>query len=268
VRARAARLVRRGVGRLAALVVFASGCGDPHEVELTPGPPRLFGYVYRPDGPGPFPAIVYNHGSEAEPDRPPAVASFFTSHGYVLLAPHRRGHGRSGGRHERAVVGAAPRAEQQRVFVDELVAQVDDVLAGVAWLKRQAYVDPARIAVAGCSLGSVEALLVAERPTEVRAAVSISGGISGWTGNGLLRARMLEAVSHATIPVLVVQAENDYSTPAPILGEAMERAGKPHRIKVYPPFGVSREEGHGHFCARGSVLWGDEVLGFLRENLR
>src|SRR5204863_9578 len=97
------------------------------------------------------------------------------------------------------VLEAAPPAERKRVLVDELVAQVDDVLAGVAWLKRQRYVDPGRIAVGGCSLGSIEALLVAERPTELRAAVSISGGILGWDGNPLLRARMLEAVTRATI---------------------------------------------------------------------
>lgn len=264
------RLARRGLTRLAALVLFAVGCHrhDPHEIVITPGPPRLVGYVYRPDGPGPFPAIVYNHGSEPDPDNPPAVASFFTSHGYVLFAPHRRGHGSSGGRHEREAVEAAPQGERSRVLVDELLAQVDDVLAGVEWLKRQPYVDPKRLVVMGTSFGSIEALFTAERKTELRAAISISGGIAGWSGNELLRARMIEAVTRATIPILVIQAENDYTRPAPILGAAMERAGKPHRVKVYPPFGATTREGHGGFCVRGSPLWGDDLLSFLSENLR
>lgn len=268
--ARASRIAKREVTRLAALILFSAGCHrhDPHEVEITPGPPRLVGYVYRPDGPGPFPAIVYNHGSEPDPDNPPAVASFFTSHGYVLFAPHRRGHGGSGGRHERKAVESAAPGERHRVLVDELVAQVGDVIAGVDWLKRQPYVDPRRLVVMGTSLGSIEALLLAERKTELRAAISISGGIPGWSVNALLRAQMIEAVTHATIPILVIQAENDYSKPAPVLGEAMERAGKPHRVKVYPPFGATTAEGHGGFCVRGSGLWGDELLSFLSESLR
>jgi len=262
----AGRAVRASV-RVAVLAAAAAGCKDPHEVEITPGPPRLVGYVYRPTGAGPFPAILYNHGSEPDPDRPQPLAKFFTANGYVFFAPHRRGRPPSGGRHERELAEQTPPPERDRAFVAELESQVDDVLAGLAWLSRQPYVDPKRIVVAGHSLGGVETLLVAARETPLRAALSLGAGIGGWDTNPILKQRMLDAASTVTIPVLILQAENDYALPAPALGEAMARAGRRGRVKVYPPVGSSHREGHAGFTL-STGIWGDEALAFLRESLR
>jgi dienelactone hydrolase len=60
----------------------------------------LAGFLFRPDGPGPFPAIVWNHGSEKNPGGGPqfdTVAGIFVPHGYVVFAPIRRGHQMSEG---------------------------------------------------------------------------------------------------------------------------------------------------------------------------
>jgi dienelactone hydrolase len=259
--------VLRAARRLVLLAAAAAGCKDPHEVEYTPGPPRLVGYVYRPEGAGPFPAILYNHGSEPDPDRPPRLAKFFTANGYVFFAPHRRGRPPSGGRHERELALHTPPADRDRVFVGELESQLDDILAGLGWLEKQPYVDPERIVVAGHSLGGVEALLLAERKTRLRAALSLGAGIGGWDTNAILRQRMLDAASKATIPVLILQAENDYAVPAPALGEAMAKAGRRGRAKVYPPVGTTHREGHGGFTL-STAIWGEEALAFLRESLR
>lgn len=56
--------------------------------------------VMTQEGPGPFPAIVWNHGSEKDPGRGPqfdTVAKMFVPAGYVVFAPMRRGHGESQG---------------------------------------------------------------------------------------------------------------------------------------------------------------------------
>jgi len=56
----------------------------------------LRGVLYRPEGTGPFPAIVYNHGSaidnSADSD---ALGPLFASHGWVFFMPSRRGQGLS-----------------------------------------------------------------------------------------------------------------------------------------------------------------------------
>src|SRR5580704_18873895 len=58
---------------------------------------ELHGFIYRPAGPGPFPAVVWNHGSEKKPGWQPDLAGFYTRHGWVFFMPHRHGHGRSPG---------------------------------------------------------------------------------------------------------------------------------------------------------------------------
>ena len=63
-------------------VTFKSG-----EIELS-------GALYRPQGKGPFPTLIWNHGSEKVPDVSPqfdSVASIFVPAGYVVFAPERRG---------------------------------------------------------------------------------------------------------------------------------------------------------------------------------
>src|SRR5215831_17439651 len=68
---------------------------EPEEVTFPSGKLVLHGFLYRPLGNGPFPAILYNHGSEQNPSWKPALGEFFSSRGYVFFVPHRRGHGRS-----------------------------------------------------------------------------------------------------------------------------------------------------------------------------
>jgi WD40 repeat protein len=53
--------------------------------------------IWRPSGNGPFPAILWNHGSEKRPGSQPALAKFYTQNSYVFFVPHRRGQGRSPG---------------------------------------------------------------------------------------------------------------------------------------------------------------------------
>ena len=56
---------------------------------------QLHGFLWKPEGSGPFRAIVWNHGSEKLPGSQPALAKFYTSHAYVFFVPHRRGQGRA-----------------------------------------------------------------------------------------------------------------------------------------------------------------------------
>jgi len=151
-------------------------------------------------------------------------------------------------------------------FVDELVAQTDDVMAAVRFLAAQPFVDPKRVAVAGCSLGGIESLLAAERATGIVAAIDFAGGAMMWAKQPPLRALMSAAARAADVPVLFLQAENDFDTsPSRILSEVRRAAGKPGRARIFTAAGSTAADGHA-FCSGGSdPPWGDEVLAFLKE---
>src|SRR5436190_10685647 len=57
----------------------------------------LHGWLYKPAGDGPFPAVLWNHGSERMPTAHPELGKFYTSHGYVVFLPVRHGHAPSPG---------------------------------------------------------------------------------------------------------------------------------------------------------------------------
>ncbi len=151
-------------------------------------------------------------------------------------------------------------------MTDALVAQNDDVLAAIAYVGRLPYVNDKRIAVVGCSYGGIETLLAAERAIGIYAAVDFAGGAMRWNGDPALQERLKAAARNAKVPVMFVQAQNDYSTaPSTVLSGEMRAAQKPTELKIYPANGTSAIEGH-HFCAGGDhPAWGDDVLAFLTQ---
>ncbi len=68
------------------------------EVTYPSGQYKLPGYLYKPAGAGPFPAVLWNHGSEKNPRAQPELARFYTQQGYVFFVPIRHGHGPAPGR--------------------------------------------------------------------------------------------------------------------------------------------------------------------------
>jgi dienelactone hydrolase len=254
------------------LWIVAAGAlaAPPEEVTFPSGKLELHGFLFRPEGSGPFPAILYNHGSEEKPGPKPELGRLFSGSGYVFFVPHRRGHGRSP--RDATVNALYAQGTGGVVTLHEL--HLEDQLAALAFLKRLDGVDPERIAVAGCSYGGIQTVLAVEvnalRGLGLRAAVDFAGGAQTWRNSFQLRQRMLDAIGKATIPVMFVQAQNDYDTgPSYALGKVLEKAGKPHKVSIYPPYGTSVREGHGEFCSRGGAsVWGADVLAFLAESMK
>src|SRR5215471_18785471 len=76
----------------------ASHPGGYQQVSFRSGDLTLAGQLYRPPGPGPFPAVLYNHGSTCSmiiADAADALAPVFNGRGWILFVPHRRGAGLS-----------------------------------------------------------------------------------------------------------------------------------------------------------------------------
>ncbi len=268
------RAVFFGLLTIALVIVPPIGHGlaqgaKPELITFTSGDLALKGFVWKPEGPGPFPAILWNHGSERLPGTVDSVAPYFVSRGYIFFVPHRRGQGRSPGAYIMDQLNAAISPEQRsRMLVSLNEVHLQDQLAALTYLRSLPYVDQNRLVVMGASFGGIQTLLAVERRSGYRVAVNCSGAAQTWRGSPDLRARLTAAASKATIPVFFLQAENDYDlTPNRILSEEVRKAGKSMEIKTYPAFGSSAQEGHS-FCWRGTNIWGPDVLKFIEANLK
>jgi carboxymethylenebutenolidase len=270
--------------RLLAGAVMALAIGVAAATAQAPAPPKqriafkshgltLTGFLFQPDGPGPFPSIIWNHGSEKNPGGGPqfdAVASIFVPRGYVVFAPIRRGHQMSEGRYildERDAARGRGQAAQTIVRLHE-TEQLDDQLAGLEYVKQLEYVDKARIAVAGCSFGGIQTLLGAERGV-YKAAIAISPAAQSWEGNPMLRDRLLRAVRNMAVPVMLLQpARDDSLEPSRVLGAEFVKLKKPYVGKVYPATGPDEEQRHCFGGARGMHVWADDAVAFLDRPMR
>ena len=76
---------------------------------------------------------------------------------------------------------------------------------------------------------------------------------------------MTEAALRLTQPIFFIQAENDYSTgPTRDLSAALEGSGKTVESRIYPGFGLTKDEGH-LFERTGTMIWGPDVRAFLER---
>ena len=255
------------------ILVLAQGTSraqsKAEEVVFTSGGRELHGFVWKPDGSGPFPAIVWNHGSEKLPGSQPDLAKFYTAHSYVFFVPHRRGQGRSPGEYIQELVAQAPPGERARRMVQLQEAEVEDVIAGLNYLRSQPYVDPARMVISGCSYGGIQTLLAGEHDLGVRALVPFAPGAMSWEQNAPLQERLLRSVDLGKAPVFLIQAENDYNlAPSHTLSKEASKKKKNFQSKIYPAFGKTHQDGHWGFCSSATDVWGNDVLDFLETQMK
>ena len=180
-----------------------------------------------PEGNGLFPAIVYNHGSEQYPGDRASLGVYFVEHGYAFFFPHRRGHGKSPGTFSKE-------------GIDDLVAQVADVVAALDYMATVPHIDTHKVALAGGSFGGIMTMLTASRSLRenghlgIRAAVDFGGCAQSWHSDDF-RQHMIDAAQKAKVPVYFLQAANDYDTrPSMVCAQTMAEAGLPHQMRIFP----------------------------------
>jgi carboxymethylenebutenolidase len=232
---------------------------------------KLHAQIWRPDGKGKFPGILFNHGRGGTP-HPEILAPLFVKHGYVFLAIARRGEWISADQgefinnlldHENEKKGAEA-AKQLQVKLME-TDHLNDALAGLAYLKKLPYVDANRIAVVGHSFGGSLTLLLSERDHSIRAAVNFGGAAASWDESPYLRERLISAVEHVSTPMFFIFAANDFSTnPGKALSAEMARLKKTQQLKIYPALGQTPNEGHA-LIYRGVQTWENDVFKFLKK---
>lgn len=246
-------------------------------VAFPSGNTTLHGVLYRPKGSGPFPAILFNHGSAPgmySNEAIEALGPVFAEHGWVFFAPYRRGQGLSqsagpyiGDQIAAAVKkGGIPAGAATMIHLLE-TDHLNDQLAAEAWLQKQDFVQKKHIATIGNSFGGIESVLGAERGSYC-AAVDASGAAESWSRSPEIQSFMLQTVRNAHAPIFFFQAENDYDvTPSRMLAAAMKDAGKVSEAKIYPAYGASPAEGHS-FAYLGSSIWGEDVFRFLATHCK
>jgi carboxymethylenebutenolidase len=267
---------------------FAQVAEPPQQstVEIPSGRLRLKAALWRPAGRGPFPAVVFNHGRSDSARQhhvqlgltleqvAQTLGPVFVRHGFVFLCPFRRGEGPSADQGQ--FIGdllereeAAKGVEARRLLQLALMTgdHLQDARAGLSFLKNLPYVDARRVAVAGHSFGGQLTLLEASRDRSVRAAVTFGAAAASWDGSPELRDRMLEALDVLFVPVMLIQAANDYSlSPSRAMESELSRLSKPHVRKIYPAFGDTQALGH-NFLYFDIARWEQDVFAFLEAHV-
>jgi len=266
-----------------AVVLFANvataASVDPETIPIPSDGLTLHALVWRPQGSGPFPAVLFTHGSggnsvEKELTQAETIGPVFAKHGYVFFIVFRRGSGLSADQGTSAAdlleqaLAEHGQTARNRLQLQLLEGdQLRDALAGLTLLRKLPEIDTQRIAVVGHSFGASLSLLIAEHDKTIRAAILFSGSAASWAHAPQLRSRLLAAVGHMSAPVFFIQAANDYSIePTRVLSAAMEHAGKPHLSKIYPASGRTAAEGHA-FIYREVAAWEVDVFRFLDQHM-
>lgn len=235
----------------------------------------LSGVVWRPGSTERCPVVLFHHGGGRDyREQIAALGRLFTSRGYALFVPYRRGHGMSadqgtwiGDLLERAEEAGGPEAAG-RLLTELLTGpHLADAMAALHWLAERPWVDPGRIYVAGSSSGGALTVLATAATDRIHAAVDFAGAAAVWADSPSLREALLAAARQARAPILFVQAENDPDlTPGRELAAAMAAQDLPHQVEIFPAFGDNAAD--GAFAWSGGRIWIDEVLRFFARHTR
>jgi dienelactone hydrolase len=231
---------------------------------------------YRPDGQGPFPLAVINHGRTTEPDKraEPArwrytgMARYFIRRGFAVLVLTRLGYGDAGVDPDPESSG---RSCDNRDFSAGLAAFIQETSAALDFARSLPWADTRRTVLVGHSYGGLGAVaMTGKKPSGVIAAINFGGGSGGSPQRRpgrpcspeKITAIMKDAGGSARIPTDWLYAENDHywGTEWPRRWHAAYTgAGGRAEMAMLPPTG---DEGH-FLMTRGFSTWRPVVDRFL-----
>jgi dienelactone hydrolase len=212
------------------LVALTTSAGAVERIEIPRGEDTLDAVIYRPEGPGPFPAVVALHGCDGVVSRSGKIGANYADWGerlagagFVALFPDSFG---SRG------LGSQCRASNRKVRA--FVERVDDAAVARRWLQRQSSTIKDRVSLLGWSNGAI-ATLWAVQPRKMRrdGLPDFRAAVAFYPGCGTIA----KAEWSARIPTLILVGKEDDWTPATpcrrMVADAQER-GNGATIVVYP----------------------------------
>ena len=242
---------------------------NEHVIQVPAGPDDVLleTTVFQPNGAGPFPLIVINHGKD--PGRPSLqsrdrfyhMASVFVKRGYAVMVPMRQGFSKSGGRYR----------DRGCDMTANGYTQAEDIRATLAHARQQPWIDGARMIVAGQSYGGLAAIALGTQALPgVRGLINFAGGLRDDSNRCAWRSQLVAAFADygakAKVPSLWLYGQND-SLFGPELARRMHSAyagaGGRGRLVELPAF---KRDAHGLLASRdGEKVWLQDTEQFLRE---
>ncbi|CAA2101807.1 alpha/beta hydrolase family protein [Variovorax paradoxus] len=238
-------------------------------------PVRLEMVVHRPEGDGPFPTLVMNHGSTGMGNRPewfgltwtsPEVSAFFVARGWQVIYPQRRGRGHSEGLYDEGFEADRSRYScRAALALPGAERALADVEVAMASIRQRSDVDPQRIVIGGVSRGGILATAYAGlHPREVVGAINFVGG---WIGAscpdaGKVNGELFTRGASFPKPTLWLYGEADPYYPiahSRTNFNSFQAAGGKGSFEVLmPPKGL---DGHSTYTVQR--LWGASVDAYL-----
>jgi carboxymethylenebutenolidase len=213
---------------------------------------RLRAYLAVPDGPGPFPGVVVIHEAYGLNDNIREITRRFAGEGYAALAPDL-----FAGR-RRAVCMARFMAGMLRGSLNPY--GIAELRAALGYLSDLTEIDAARVGAIGFCMGGGFAITWACTDDRLRAIAPFYA----------TNPRPAEALSRLC-PVVGSYPEKDRMTVGAgrRLDEALDRAGVPHDIKIYPGARHSffNDQSRTYDPAAAEDSW-RRVLAFFSEHVK
>jgi dienelactone hydrolase len=189
------------------------------EAIVRPPPDTIRGYLSKPEGNGPFPAIVHLHGCGGlTSERRRHDAEQFANWGYVTLM----------------VDSFTTRGISDDCLGEQTISRSADAWGALIYLSMLPYIDARRIALVGYSQGGKVALQIASaqpaRIFDVPRDLTFRAAVAYYPSCGA-------AMDKLAIPVLVLIGGNDDWTPATGCDRLLRRfdsSGAPIKITVFP----------------------------------
>ena len=275
-----------------ALPAPAAQTPEAQEVSITVPATGTFGReaempmkVYIPDGPGPFPVVLYSHGRAGqEADRarltqpvPLGHVGYWQRKGFAVVAPIRPGYGEKGG-HDREASGVRYDLHGGCVSMPDFSMPARSAAAAtlkaLEWVRQEPWADKDRLVLVGQSMGGFASVATAAtNPPGVVAYVNFAGGTGGdpnrspgrGCGADAMERVMASFGKTTTVPSLWLYAENDryWGAEAPRLWHAAFAAGgSPTTFVQTTP--LPEHDGH-LLMLRGGRLWSVHVDAFVRR---
>jgi len=278
---------------LCAMAVSANELGAPDDsyfgprlieekvrIPMASGRSAIAATILRPEGQGPYGAVILNHGVSASPreraressDLLINAAAVFARRGFVVVMPLRRGFGTTGGEMAEDP-GTCSNPDYRRAEANA----AEDVMTAYNYARTLPYVDGNRMMLAGQSAGGMVSIFTAgtRAPEGLVAVLSFAGGRGGDPDSTPGTPCAIEPVArvfdmlgkNVRVPVLFNYAENDlFFSPNVSRGwyERFNANGANAEYVLQPAFG---KDGHYLFGdTLGVRYWLPTVESFLAKH--
>ncbi len=215
----------------------ATAAGGPEPVEVPYGEARLKALLYRPEGNGPFPAVVGLHNCAGLTNRSGVTGSRYldwgarlAKSGFAVLLPDSNGSRGLGS--QCAVRRGGLRVDRERVA---------DANAARVWLQQQSWVDPNRVSLMGWSSGAIAVLWTVRTPAAAGDGPDFRSAVALYPG-----CRRLAATAwSARVPTLILIGRSDDQASAATCEQMVAGArGRSARVQIHVYPGAHHDFDH------------------------